>query len=110
MLKQKFPNYKVTSYCPSGSWQTSRYIQIHIDAYNDKNLHYEYRIDGKWEGRVELHFEGDWETKYGLLIDRLIIILKIAMNLYGRNGIMVIAANTRVRLIQSKTYTRLCHI
>lgn len=30
------------------------------------------RIDGKWEGRVELHFEGDWETKYGLLIDRLI--------------------------------------
>lgn len=45
MLKQKFPNYKVTSYCPSGSWQTSRYIQIHIDAYNDKNLHYEYRID-----------------------------------------------------------------
>lgn len=72
MLKQKFPNYKVTSYCPSGSWQTSRYIQIHIDAYNDKNLHYEYRIDGKWEGRVELHFEGDWETKYGLLIDRLI--------------------------------------
>lgn len=72
MLKQKFPNYKVTSYCPSGSWQTSRYIQIHIDAYNDKNLHYEYRIDGNWEGRVELHFEGDWETKYGLLIDRLI--------------------------------------
>lgn len=72
MLKQKFPNYKVTSYCPSGSWQTSRYMQIHIDAYNDKNLHYEYRIDGNWEGRVELHFEGDWETKYGLLIDRLI--------------------------------------
>ena len=31
MLKQKFPNYKVTSYCPSGSWQTSRYIQIYID-------------------------------------------------------------------------------
>ena len=47
-------------------------MQIHIDAYNDKNLHYEYRIDGNWEGRVELHFEGDWETKYGLLIDRLI--------------------------------------
>ena len=39
MLKQKFPNYKVTSYCPSGSWQTSRYMQIHIDAYNDKNLY-----------------------------------------------------------------------
>ena len=72
MLKQKFPNYKVTSYCPSGSWQTSRYIQIHIDAYNDNNLHYEYRIDSNWEGRIELHFEGDWETKYGLLIDRLI--------------------------------------
>ena len=72
MLQQKFPNHKVTSHCPSGSWQTSRYMQIHIDAYNDKNLHYEYRIDGNWEGRVELHFEGDWETKYGLLIDRLI--------------------------------------
>ena len=73
MLEQKYSNYKVTTYCPSGSWQTSRYIQVHIDEYNDKNLHYEYRIDGNWEGRVELHFEGDdWETKYGFLIDRLI--------------------------------------
>lgn len=72
MLKQKFSNYKVTPYCPSGSWQTSRYIQVHIGGYDDKDLHYEYRIDGNWEGRVELHFEGDWETKYGLLIDCLI--------------------------------------
>lgn len=73
MLKQKFPNYKVISYCPSGSWQTSRYIQVLIGGCDDENLHYEYRIDGNWEGKVELHFEGnDWETKYGLLIDRLI--------------------------------------
>lgn len=73
MLEQEYSNYKVTAHCPSGSWQTSRYIQVHIDGYNDKNIHYEYRIDGNWEGRVELHFEGDdWETKFGFLIDQLI--------------------------------------
>jgi len=73
MLKDKYPcpDYLVSPYCPPGSWQTSRYVQIFIDGY-DRNLHYEYRIDGGWNGRVELHFEGeDWETKYGALIDRL---------------------------------------
>lgn len=70
-LRQKYPNYAMNPYCPSGSWQTSRYIQIYIDGY-DRDLHYEYRIDGKWKGRVELHFEGEWESKYGVLIDRLI--------------------------------------
>lgn len=49
MLKQKFPNYKVTSYCPSGSWQTSRYIQIHIDAYNDSIMNIELMVNGKAE-------------------------------------------------------------
>lgn len=73
MLKEKYkyPDDKIESYYPSGSWQTSRYVQIFIDGY-DHDLHYEYRIDGGWNGRVELHFEGeDWETKYGALIDRL---------------------------------------
>ena len=70
MLKNKFPRLNINPKCPSGSWQTSRYIQIYIDGY-DHDLHYEYRIDGNWNGRVELHFEGDWETKYGILIDRL---------------------------------------
>lgn len=70
MLKNKFPRLNISPKCPSGSWQTSRYIQIYIDGY-DHDLHYEYRIDGNWNGRVELHFEGDWETKYGILIDRL---------------------------------------
>lgn len=69
-LKQKYPSYAMTPHCPSGSWQTSRYIQVYIDGY-DHGLHYEYRIDSKWEGRVELHFEGNWETQYGVLIDRL---------------------------------------
>ena len=73
MLQDKYPSpdYLVSPYFPPGSWQTSRYVQIFFDGY-DHDLHYEYRIDGGWNGRVELHFEGDdWETKYGVLIDRL---------------------------------------
>lgn len=73
MLQDKYPSpdYLVSPYFPPGSWQTSRYVQIFFDGY-DHDLHYEYRIDGGWDGRVELHFEGDdWETKYGVLIDRL---------------------------------------
>lgn len=70
MLKKKFPNYRISSYCQQGSWQTSRYIQIYIDGYDD-DIHYEYRIDGGWNGRVELHFEGEWEAKYNVLIDHL---------------------------------------
>lgn len=60
-----------TCYYPSGSWQTSRYIQI-LTPLPDKNVHYEYRIDSNWDGRIELHFEGDdWEQKYNWLIDEL---------------------------------------
>ena len=73
MLKQKFPTYAIDAKCPSGSWQTSRHIQIYLNGY-EHNIHYEYRIDGNWHGRVELHFEGDWENKYGVLIDRLMNI------------------------------------
>lgn len=70
-LENKYKNHKMNVHCPSGSWQTNRYIQIYIDGYGH-DLHYEYRIDRQWNGRVELHFEGNWETKYGVLIDRLI--------------------------------------
>ena len=69
-LKQRFNNHNIYVHSPSGSWQTKRYIQIFID--DDHDLHYEYRIDSQWNGRVELHFEGDWEGKYGVLIDSLI--------------------------------------
>lgn len=69
-LKKHFCSYKINPWSPSGSWQISRHIQIFIDGYDD-DLHYEYRIDSHWNGRVELHFEGDWDTKYGTLIDRL---------------------------------------
>lgn len=71
-IKDKFPNTMKEPLWKPGSWQTSRYIQIYIDGYDDKDLHYEYIIDSGWNGRVELHFEGNWETKYGILIDRLI--------------------------------------
>ena len=71
MLKNKYPNYKINSYSPPGSWQTSRYVQVYIEGY-DNDLHYEYRIDNEWNGIVELHFEGNWETKYNTLIDNLI--------------------------------------
>ena len=70
MLKKKYPNYTIKAPWKSGSWQTSRYIQLLIAGMDD-DIHYEYRIDSCWEGRVELHFEGDWEAKYGILIDRL---------------------------------------
>ena len=69
-LKKKYPNYTIEAPWKPGSWQTSRYIQIYIPGM-DNDVHYEYRIDGNWEGRVELHFEGDWEAKYSILIDRL---------------------------------------
>ncbi len=69
-LRKKYPNYTIKAPWKPGSWQTSRYIQIYIAGMDD-DVHYEYRIDSNWEGRVELHFEGDWEAKYSLLIDRL---------------------------------------
>ena len=70
-LKNKYSCFEVKAYCPYRSRQTSRYIQIFIDGC-DHDLHYEYIIDSDWEGRVELHFEGNWEEKFGVLIDRLI--------------------------------------
>lgn len=69
-LKEYFSQNNLSPYYPSGSWQTSRYIQIFIPS-QDRDLHYEYRIDHNWDGRVELHFEENWEEKYGLLIDTL---------------------------------------
>lgn len=70
MLKDIYPSCDIEAYCPHNSRQTSRFIQFFIDGF-DHDLHYEYRIDKKWTGRVELHFEDDWENKYGVLIDRL---------------------------------------
>jgi hypothetical protein len=70
LLKGNFSQYKMSHHYPSGSWQTSRYIQIFIPNQDD-DIHYEYIIHGDWEGRVELHFEGNWEDKYGALIDKL---------------------------------------
>lgn len=70
-LKKKYPDFEVNAYCPYRSRQTSRYIQIFINGC-DHDLHYEYIIDSDWEGRVELHFEGNWEEKFGVLIDKLI--------------------------------------
>lgn len=66
MLKQKFPNYKVTSYCPSGSWQTSRYMQIHIDAYNDKIciMNIELMVIGKAELSCILKVIGKRNTDF----------------------------------------------
>lgn len=69
-LKKHFPGRKISANNPKRSWQTSRFIQIFMDGYDD-DLHYEYRIEGDRKGRVELHFEGDWNQKYGTLIDCL---------------------------------------
>lgn len=84
-LKSRFPEYQMYMYCESGTWQTSRYIQIYIPA-QDHSLHYEYCIDHDWEGHIELHFEGDnWEEKYGLLIDYLMEQTQNNDNLYWAN-------------------------
>ena len=70
-LRQRFPDYEMDGVYPAGSWQISRYIQIFLPG-QDKDLHYEYRIDHEWKGRIELHFEGEWDKKYAFLIDNLI--------------------------------------
>lgn len=96
MLKKKFSAYAINAKCPLGSWQTSRYIQLYLERY-DHDIHYEYRIDSNWNGRVELHFEGDWENNYGVLIDRLMNNHRTVMKLLGLNGTMGIVANIRRR-------------
>lgn len=64
--------FSIEPYSPSGSWQTSRYIQIVLDGYDGNTLHYEYRVDGDWNGRLELHFEGELKPEYASLVDHLI--------------------------------------
>ena len=71
ILRSKFSQCTIKPYCHSKTRQTSRYIQIMIQEY-DEDIHYEYRIDGAWKGWVELHFEKEWEEKYASLIDLLI--------------------------------------
>ena len=70
LLKEHFSEKEIIPHDPQRSRQTSRYIQIYIPQQN-KNLHYEYLIDRNWDGRIELHFEGDWRNKYRLIIDKL---------------------------------------
>lgn len=71
LLQKEYPNL-IDFSCQPKTWQTSRYIKVYINNHYDKDIHYEYRISNKWNGRVELHFEGDdWETKYSELIDYL---------------------------------------
>lgn len=77
LIRNHFSGQKdVWEKIPDGSWQTSRYIQI-SSAINDRTIHYEYRViqdkDGNWNGKIELHFEGeDWGNKYGSIIDALL--------------------------------------
>lgn len=66
----------VRGHITDGSWQTSRFIQI-SSAIKKWDVHYEYRViqdrNGNWNGKIELHFEGeDWGNRYGRIIDALI--------------------------------------
>lgn len=70
-LQRTFSQCTIKRCCHPKTRQTSRYIQIMIQEY-DEDIHYEYRIDGAWKGRVELHFEGKWKKKYASLIELLI--------------------------------------
>jgi hypothetical protein len=76
LIREIYPN--LHSECKPNSRQTSRYIQFFVDGL-EKEIHFEYRIESvwygninEWIGRIECHFEGDWETKYATLIDKLI--------------------------------------
>ncbi len=70
-LRSRFPQCTIKRCCHPKTRQTSRYIQIMIQGY-DEDIHYEYRIDRAWKGWVELHFEKEWKKKYASLIELLI--------------------------------------
>lgn len=70
-LRSRFPKCTIKRCCHPKTRQTSRYIQIMIQEY-DEDIHYEYRIDRAWKGWVELHFEKEWKKKYASLIELLI--------------------------------------
>jgi hypothetical protein len=78
VISQRYPDLKYE--CRHSSRQTSRHIQFFIDGL-EKEIHLEYRVESvwygdknEWIGRIECHFEGDWETRYGTLIDKLMYL------------------------------------
>ena len=74
-LRKLYPD--LSAECKPNTRQTSRSIMFPIEGM-EKDIHFEYRIESvwygnnnEWFGRVECHFEGEWETKYATLIDTL---------------------------------------
>lgn len=57
-IKEVFPDRVVSAYHRSGSWQSSRWIQVRTCLTNEESLHYEY-----YREHIELHLEGKFQSE-----------------------------------------------
>ena len=57
-VRDEFPDRVVSGYHKSGTWQTSRYIQVRTCLTEDEDIHYEY-----YQEHIELHLEGKFQSE-----------------------------------------------
>lgn len=57
-VRNCFPDRYVSAYHKSGTWQTSRYIQVSTCLKNEKHIHYEY-----YQEHIELHLEDKFQSE-----------------------------------------------
>lgn len=57
-IKEVFPDRNVSAYHKSGSWQTSRWIQLRTCLKDEENIHYEF-----YQEHIELHLEGKYQSE-----------------------------------------------
>lgn len=57
-VRNCFPDRYVSAYHKSGTWQTSRYIQVSTCLKEEKHIHYEY-----YREHIELHLEGKFQSE-----------------------------------------------
>ena len=57
-VRNFFPDRYVSAYHKSGTWQTSRYIQVSTCLKDEKHIHYEY-----YQEHIELHLEDKFQSE-----------------------------------------------
>ena len=57
-VRNCFPDRYVSAYHKSGTWQTSRYIQVSTCLKDEKHIHYEY-----YQEHIELHLEDKFQSE-----------------------------------------------
>lgn len=57
-VTNSFPDRHVSAYHKSGTWQTSRYIQVSTCLSEETDIHYEY-----YQEHIELHLEGKFQSE-----------------------------------------------